>query len=124
MQRAYGGLRVVRESAVKHHADTNLTPQVGCSRRKLKEACTTDCAGFGVAVPQVRGGDPSVLTVLPEAAEQLPDSPRSEAEDLGGGEAILAVLVASPDGLAHGHGKRTRQRISSLKGSASETCPQ
>jgi hypothetical protein len=39
----------------------------------------------------------------------------SEAEDLGGGEVILAVLVASPDGLAHGHGRRTRHGDTSEK---------
>src|SRR2546428_11051462 len=72
----------------------------------------------------VVGGKLNGLTVLPNALEQMSDGSRCEAEGLGDGGAILAGLVAPPDGLAHGHRERTRHGRSSIEGLASRTLPQ
>jgi hypothetical protein len=50
-----------------------------------------------------------------EAAQQMPDGARRQAEGSGDGGAILAILVAPPDGLAHGHGKGARHGPFSIK---------
>jgi hypothetical protein len=64
----------------------------------------------------VIGVDHTGLSLLVEAMDQPPDSARAEAEDLGDGGTILAVLIAPPDGLTNRHGKGARHVSSSMRG--------
>jgi hypothetical protein len=43
-----------------------------------------------------------------ETTQEMPDGARQQAEGVGDGGAILAILVAPPDGLAQGHGEWAR----------------
>jgi hypothetical protein len=64
----------------------------------------------------VIGGDHTGFSLLAEAMDQPPDGARGEAEDLGDGGTILAILIAPPDGVTNGHGKRARHVSSSMRG--------
>jgi hypothetical protein len=104
LERAFGGQRVIRKSAAQHHADQARSPcgmlaakpygGLHDRHRRLR------CRGPATVI----GGDQGGLAFLTEPANQAADGARGEAEGLSDGGAILAVLRAAPDGLAHGTG--------------------
>jgi hypothetical protein len=100
LQGANGGQRLVGESTVQHQLDQSGSP----CRMFPPQAHGGLYQGFGglgcrcstLVVGRVQGIWPPTT----EAGEQIPDGARCEAQGLGDGGAILAVLVAPPDGLA------------------------
>jgi hypothetical protein len=72
--------------------------------------------------PVVRGGQGGrVLTT--EAVEQVAVRARGKVEGRGDGGAILAILVATPDGLAYGQGDRAWHGLFSIEGMGRGTGP-
>jgi hypothetical protein len=117
LQGANGGQRLVGESAVQHHLDQSGSP----GRMFPPQAHGGLHQGFGGlgcrrstrVVRRVQG----IRTTTTEAVEQIPDGARRQAKGLGDGGAILAVLVAPPDGLAQWHGDGARHRAFSKEDS-------
>jgi hypothetical protein len=57
-------------------------------------------------------------------AQQMPDGARCQTEGLGDGGAILAILVAPPDRLAHGQGQWARHGPFSIEDAGRSIGPQ
>jgi hypothetical protein len=55
----------------------------------------------------VVGGNQQGRITTAATAQEMPDGARDQTEGLGDGGAILALLVAPPDGLAHRQGEGT-----------------
>jgi hypothetical protein len=127
LERPHGRQCVVGELMVQHHADQAGPPgrmlaaqaEGGLHERFGEPGCRRSASVVG------RGQGVRVATT--EAVQEMPDGARLQAEDLGDGGAILAILVASPDGLAHRHGKWTRHGPFSIKdagrGIGPSVCP-
>ena len=100
LERPRGRQRALGELVAQHHADQSgppgrmLPPQVeGGSDERI--------GGLGCRrpAPVIRRGQGGRIAVT-EAVEQAADRARGQVEGAGDGGAILAILIATPDGLA------------------------
>jgi hypothetical protein len=123
LQGAFAGRVVVGESAVQDHANQAGSPKrvlAAQGQGRLHDRLRW-LGGRGPAVVIV--GEHGGLALMAETVDQPSDGARGQSQGLGDGGAILAVLVAPPDGQAHGYGEGTRHGPSSRGVAAIRTRP-
>ena len=102
LQGAHGGRCLVGMSVSEHHADQSRPPTrvlAAQAQGRLHEGFRgLRCRGPATVI----GGHHSGLPPLTEAADQVADGARGEAEGRSNGGAILTVQETPPDGLAYG----------------------
>jgi hypothetical protein len=108
LERADRRHRVVGELVAEHHAD-QAGPPSGMVATQVNNGLDERFGGLGRrgAAPVVGGNQHGRITTT-ATAQEMPDGTRNQTEGLGDGGAILALLVAPPDGLAHRQGDRAR----------------
>jgi hypothetical protein len=124
LERADGRHRAIGESVAQPHAD-QARPPGRVLAAQIQGRLHKPIGGLGRGRPAaVVGGGQEGRVATTEAVEQMPDRARRQVEGTGDGGAILAGLVAPPDGLAQGRGEWARHGPFSIKDAGQATGPQ